>query len=393
MVIRTSAWDDALATGVASIDEQHYQMFALADELYHALKGHGSHNGTNVQEIIRKLADSANQHIEDEEKLMRSSGVDRRHFHHHEASHKDFINQASSMWSYQHSMASPADIVHNYWTAWLSYHILTDDMSLVRQLNRIKEGVSASVAFDEEVASQSFSREHLSLRRLYRVVTEQNLELANTNQLLEARVIERTRELEMVNRRLETLTRTDGLTGIANRTYFDERLKAEWNLARRNEHPICLLMMDIDFFKLFNDVYGYIEGDACLRGVSKAVAEGLYRPTDLLARYGGEEFVALLPNTTVEGARLVAERIQLRLKDRAIPHMDSAVSDRVTLSIGVSYMLPSTGGSVDDLVLGADVALYQAKRRGRNQVFVKTPVEAVRLVKTEKPASPPPSGN
>ena len=145
-------------------------------------------------------------------------------------------------------------------------------------------------------------------------------------------------------------------------------------------------LMDIDFFKAFNDVYGYIEGDACLRGVSKAAAEGLYRPTDLLARYGGEEFVALLPNTTVEGARLVAERIQLRLKDRAIPHADSAISDRVTISIGVAYMLPSAGGSVDDLVLGADVALYQAKRRGRNQVFVKTPVEAVRLVKTEKPA-------
>lgn len=393
MVIKTLAWDDAFTTGVASIDEQHHQLFNLVDELYHALKGEGSHNGTNVQEIIRKLADSANQHIEDEEKLMRSCGVDRRHISHHQSSHKDFITQASSMWSYQHSMASPADIVHNYWAAWLSYHILTDDMSLVRQLNRIKEGVSASLVFEEEAASQTVSKEHLALRRLYKVVTEQNLELANTNQLLEARVIERTRELEMVNRRLETLTRTDGLTGIANRTYFDERLRAEWNLARRNEQPICLLMMDIDFFKVFNDVYGYIEGDACLRGVSKAAAEGLYRPTDLLARYGGEEFVALLPNTTVEGARLVAERIQLRLKDRAIPHMDSAVSDRVTLSIGVSYMLPSTGGSVDDLVLGADVALYQAKRRGRNQVFVKTPVEAVRLVKTEKPASPPPSGN
>lgn len=384
--MKTLTWDDAFATGVASIDEQHHQMFALVDELSRALRGEGSHNGANVQEIIRKLAESANQHIEDEEKLMRSCGVDRRHFSQHEASHKDFINQASSIWSYQHSMASPADVVHNYWAAWLSYHILTDDMSFVRQLNRIQEGVSASTAFEEEAASRSVSKEHLLLRRLYSVITEQNLELANTNQLLEARVIERTRELEMVNRRLETLTRTDGLTGIANRTYFDERLRAEWNLARRNEQPICLLMMDIDFFKVFNDVYGYIEGDACLRGVSKAAAEGLYRPTDLLARYGGEEFVALLPNTTVEGARLVAERIQLRLKDRAIPHMESAVSDRVTLSIGVSYMLPSGGGSADDLVLGADVALYQAKRRGRDQVFVKTPVEAVRLVKTEKPA-------
>jgi diguanylate cyclase (GGDEF)-like protein/hemerythrin-like metal-binding protein len=384
--MKTLTWDDAFATGVASIDEQHHQMFALVDELSRALRGEGSHNGANVQEIIRKLAESANQHIEDEEKLMRSCGVDRRHFSQHEASHKDFINQASSIWSYQHSMASPADVVHNYWAAWLSYHILTDDMSLVRQLNRIQEGVSASAAFEEEAASRSVSKEHLLLRRLYSVITEQNLELANTNQLLEARVIERTRELEMVNRRLETLTRTDGLTGISNRQYFDERLKAEWNLARRNEQPISLLMMDIDFFKVFNDVYGYIEGDACLRGVSKAAAEGLYRPTDLLARYGGEEFVALLPNTSVEGARLVAERIQLRLKDRAIPHADSTVSDRVTLSIGISYMQPSAGGSVDDLVLGADVALYQAKRRGRNQVFVKPPAEAVRLVKTEKPA-------
>ncbi len=387
MADKTLAWSDALVTGVASIDDQHRQMFQLVADLYYALKGDGSHNGANVQEIFRALADTANQHIEDEEELMRSCGIDIRHLSHHEASHKDFINHASSMWGYQHAMASPADVVHDYWAAWLSFHILSDDMSLVRQLDRIREGVPAASAFEDDIPSRSISKEHLSLTRLYKVVAEQNLELANTNQLLEARVIERTRELEMVNRRLEILTRTDGLTGIANRAYFDERLKAEWNLARRNEQPICLLMIDIDFFKIFNDVYGYIEGDACLRGVSKAAAEGLFRPTDLLARYGGEEFVALLPNTTIEGARLVADRIQLRLKDRAIPHMESSVSDRVTVSIGVSCMTPNSGGSADDLVLGADVALYQAKRRGRNQVFVKNTVEAVRLVKkAENPA-------
>lgn len=176
-------------------------------------------------------------------------------------------------------------------------------------------------------------------------------------------------ELEAMARRLEVLSNLDGLTGLPNRRFFDETSRQEWRRARRQEKPLALLMIDIDFFKNFNDAYGHLEGDACLRSVARAVREALKRPADVPARFGGEEFVALLPDTDLEGARNIAEDIANRVRRLAIPHETSSVCEVVTVSIGVAAGLPRESAP-NALLAAADQALYRAKSEGRNRIMV-----------------------
>jgi diguanylate cyclase (GGDEF)-like protein len=174
-------------------------------------------------------------------------------------------------------------------------------------------------------------------------------------------------ELKRYRDVLEQLSTTDGLTGVANRRRFDEFLEREWSRARRNQTPISLIMQDIDFFKAFNDHYGHLAGDDCLRQVAHALATNVRRPADLVARYGGEEFVCLLPDTDEKGATWMANRFLETMNDLNIPHAYSEAADHVTLSMGVATLTPLVGQSPAGLVLRADQLLYEAKRNGRNQ--------------------------
>ena len=197
--------------------------------------------------------------------------------------------------------------------------------------------------------------------------------LITDNTILEQRVATQTVNLRQTNdrltetnQRLEALSREDGLTGLANRRSFDERLQMEWRRCRRECKPIALLMVDIDHFKRFNDAIGHPAGDGCLIAVADILKASVNRSTDLAARYGGEEFVLLLPATTGENARVVADRVQQQLAEADIEHPDSPLGPHVTLSIGIASVEPSAEN--DDaaaLVRAADNALYAAKRSGR----------------------------
>jgi diguanylate cyclase (GGDEF)-like protein/PAS domain S-box-containing protein len=167
---------------------------------------------------------------------------------------------------------------------------------------------------------------------------------------------------------LEALSATDGLTGIANRRRFDEFFEHEWRRCMREQLPLALVLMDIDFFKEFNDHYGHLEGDDCLRQVAGAVVSIVKRSGDLVARYGGEEFTCVLPNTDAHGAETVANRIRERMNDIGIPHHFSAAADHVTLSFGVAALIPQKEQNPSDLIQLADDFLYTAKQSGRNQV-------------------------
>lgn len=169
-------------------------------------------------------------------------------------------------------------------------------------------------------------------------------------------------------RDLQRLSALDGLTGIANRRHFDSALEREWRQAVRDDSSIALLLADIDFFKQYNDANGHQAGDQCLKEVARALGEAAHRPGDLVARYGGEEFVVLLTQTDGIGAAVVAQRIQERVAQLAIPHPDSAVSGHVTLSVGVCSVRPAQGMDSHLLVAAADAALYRAKRHGRNRI-------------------------
>lgn len=173
--------------------------------------------------------------------------------------------------------------------------------------------------------------------------------------------------LQEANENLARLSRTDGLTNLANRRHFDETLQSEWARHRREQQPLSLLMVDVDFFKRYNDTYGHQAGDQCLASVAAAIRSQVRRPADLAARYGGEEFAAILPNTVVAGGRHVAEHICAAVGKLAMPHSASAAADHVTVSIGVAGVVPGASDSAEDLLKRADQALYQAKEKGRNR--------------------------
>ena len=176
------------------------------------------------------------------------------------------------------------------------------------------------------------------------------------------------RELAEANQILQRLSSLDGLTGIPNRRRFDEVLKAEWQRAIRHSTSISLIMLDIDFFKLYNDTYGHQGGDECLKKVARILDESARRDTDLVARYGGEEFVVILPETGTKGAIDVAETMRANIERQNIPHEASKVSDHVTVSMGVATWVPERDSHPAQLIAMADQALYKAKENGRNQV-------------------------
>jgi diguanylate cyclase (GGDEF)-like protein/PAS domain S-box-containing protein len=175
--------------------------------------------------------------------------------------------------------------------------------------------------------------------------------------------------LEEYNRKLESLSITDGLTGIANRRHFDETLIQEYSRhTRRSESGLSLILLDIDYFKAFNDTYGHIKGDECLRKIGKVIAECAHRTTDMAARYGGEEFACILPDTDLDGAVSIAENIRRSIHALAIPHKGSKVADFVTASLGVITIHHTTQQSIEDILSQVDALLYRAKSSGRNRV-------------------------
>ena len=159
----------------------------------------------------------------------------------------------------------------------------------------------------------------------------------------------------------------DGLTGVSNRRYFDERLAAEWGRAVRQGEPLSLILLDVDFFKRFNDRYGHQAGDDCLRRVASAIKIGLKRASDQVARYGGEEFVCLLPSTDLAGAMQIAAEIGQAVFELQVEHADSSVAPVVTISLGVSSKRKDSDGSAAALLSLTDEQLYAAKAGGRHQ--------------------------
>jgi diguanylate cyclase (GGDEF)-like protein len=196
----------------------------------------------------------------------------------------------------------------------------------------------------------------------YQMVLSGNDEITD---LVEA-FIEFSQTIEEQKQRLEQLSMSDGLTGIANRRAFDIRLKHDLKLSNRQKSDVALLLMDIDCFKLYNDNYGHSAGDLCLKDVSKVISDSLQRDSDFVARYGGEEFVCVLPNTDAKGALEIAQHIIEKLKQAALPHKFSNVADYITMSIGIAVSEPNQVLTPEAIISRADKALYTVKKTGKN---------------------------
>jgi len=183
---------------------------------------------------------------------------------------------------------------------------------------------------------------------------------------------EKERQLNVVIQALELSSYQDALTQVPNRRSFDDAFHREWHRALRESNPISVILIDIDFFKQYNDFYGHLAGDDCLREVAQCLSKTLRRPTDVFARYGGEEFVAVLPSTNADGARIIAEKMRLTVASSGVEHKPSNISEVVSISLGIATTIPLIEHHPRKFIQTADSALYDAKRQGRNCVASKS---------------------
>ncbi len=376
--MQTFVWGEEFYTGIGAIDEQHHGLVNLFNKLSESLTETEGSGEAAVQVAFTQLMAYTKYHFSAEEALMRRENVDQRHIVLHLKLHDEFIEQVRAMWSARGALSNPAEVFLSFLTSWLCLHVLGVDQALSRQIAQIESGETSQHAYEMELLrprDKSVDAMVKALRNTYQVVSRLSLELMSANRFLEERVVARTTELEQANKalvvanqKLEVYSQTDGLLNIANRKFFDTRLYDEWNRAIREQYPIGLLMIDVDFFKHYNDHYGHLAGDACLQFVAKAVANKMVRAVDLLARYGGEEFVVVLPNTAIQGAYKFALTLCEAVAALKIPHAKSSVAEHVTVSIGVASILPDRNSTADRVVAAADQALYAAKQQGRNRV-------------------------
>jgi diguanylate cyclase (GGDEF)-like protein/PAS domain S-box-containing protein len=199
----------------------------------------------------------------------------------------------------------------------------------------------------------------LNARKIYRETNHSEMILIAIEDITERKKAEEQLKLHAL---------MDGLTGIANRRHFDNTLDLEWRRAMRSAKPISLIIVDVDYFKRFNDTYGHLAGDSCLRKIAHTIKDSLRRAGNFAARYGGEEFAVILPDTGADGAYLFAESLREKIENLNIDHSDSRAGKNVTVSMGVSTTVPEKDRFHDELISLADKALYQAKRAGRNRV-------------------------
>ncbi len=212
---------------------------------------------------------------------------------------------------------------------------------------------------------------------------KQAQEALNTVEYLHSCLKEANEQLQESNVKLQDLSTTDALTGIANRRKFEEVLDAEWRRAFRSGSPLTLIMIDIDSFKTFNDSYGHLEGDTCLKRVAAALQKHVQRAGDLVARYGGEEFVVLLPSRSASESSIHAEFLRSAVEELAIPHSGNGSNNVVTISLGVASIVPLEHLLTTDLIRLADRTLYSAKRAGRNRAMIGHEQSAMESRETE----------
>ena len=222
------------------------------------------------------------------------------------------------------------------------------------------------------VLEQEYYYDSLSLKAWFHIVAVKlNDGFAMTfRDISDRKQIELT--LQEANRRLAYQANVDSLTKIANRRRFDEYIVQEWSRCARERKYLSLILCDVDYFKAYNDTYGHQAGDNCLYEVAKAIERTVKRPGDVAFRYGGEEFAVILPHTEGQGAIQVAEEIHRQIHDLQIPHTSSGIGNTVSLSLGVSSIIPNARTSFHALVSAADNALYDAKLKGRDCVIYKS---------------------
>ena len=247
----------------------------------------------------------------------------------------------------------------------IAYRFIIDSVTRISDVARaVSYGQMLAIEQQPKIKELAIVTESINSMSLQLQASAYNIR--NLESRWEERIKETTRNLKQVNQELKRLANIDGLTQIYNRYYFDIALERLWQETITERGKISLIMCDVDNFKLYNDTYGHLMGDECLRQVARAIGDSVNRNRDIAARYGGEEFVIILPRTDSTGAMQIANKMNNTVAMLNIPHKASIVADRVTISCGVACMTPNPNASALDLIADADDALYRAKRQGKN---------------------------
>lgn len=359
-------WDKNFETGLREVDKQHHHLVNIVNE-FGALIAQDKVVLDDLETLFNELASYTQYHFAEEENLMATMRVDERHVKYHVAEHHGFLADVLDL---HQGMASgdqkTSEHLLNFLMSWLVYHILGSDMSLSRQIKAVANGKSSAEAYDAEGQGDDLGINLLlkSLNNLFHQVSERNKELRELNQLLEDKVLTRTRELSTANGQLQELASTDVLTGIANRRYAMSSLDKLWKESETNTAPLSCVMIDADGFKQINDNYGHDAGDLVLQVLAKELSNTV-RTDDLVCRLGGDEFLILCPATNRQGALQVANQIHERIAALTVKAGDGEWRGSVSVGVATKNSVMQQAG---ELIKLADRGVYAAKKAGRNCV-------------------------
>ncbi len=362
-------WDQCFVTELPTVDQQHRRLVDIINQ-FGALVTENELVLEDIEGVFQQLSDYAEQHFEDEEKLISQYGVDERHTSNHIREHQSFLQDVVSM----HASISEEnpDAARNllaFLTQWLTYHILGSDQDMARQIKAIETGSSPSDAYESREIGQDSAKEPLltALNELFQQVSARNKELVRVNQTLELKVAERTKELMELNLHLEELALTDALTGLPNRRHAIRWLKTLWSESLASNSSLSCMMIDADHFKEVNDTYGHDAGDEVLCQLAKTLQHSV-RNDDVVCRLGGDEFLIICPNTDNKGGMIVAELTRDAVSNLRVPTGETTWKGSVSIGLATrSYDMQDH----EDLIRAADTSVYQAKRDGKN--CVRTP--------------------
>ncbi len=360
-------WDTHFVTGLAEVDKQHHHLVDVINRFGEMLTQAEGVAFNDIEKVFGELAAYAQYHFAEEESLMHKTGIDPRHLEHHRHEHINFLQEVTNM----HAGISPENLetakpLLKFLIYWLAYHILGSDQAMAKQIVAIQSGQSAAAAYNAEERMKEGAVEPLlhALNGLFRQVSERNRELLQLNQTLEARVAERTNELAIANRQMEAIALTDVLTGLPNRRHAMRCLGLAWDESTKDNTPLACMMIDADGFKQINDNYGHDAGDEVLRQLSRNLQYAV-RTDDIVCRLGGDEFLVICPNTTLDGAMRLAEKLRLAI---AALHVPAGKGEwHGSISIGVAGRKAAMG-NLEELIKAADEGVYLAKKNGRNCV-------------------------
>lgn len=364
--MQTFEWTDRYVTDLSTVDAQHQHLVKLINRLGRSLSDNQLHHG-QIEQLFGELAEYAKFHFDEEEKLMRETGVDERHIQKHEQAHRHFLSDVGALIAAGEGAAEESGSgVLDFLIHWLGYHILGQDQDMGEQIKAVRAGVAPEQAYAEHERQQDAAIEPLmgALNQLVQQLSARNRDLVELNHTLEDRVAQRTEELQKANQELKALSLTDVLTGLPNRRHAMLLLDTLWQESEKTGRPVAALMIDADNFKEVNDTHGHDAGDMVLIELGRVLKDSV-RSDDLIFRLGGDEFLALCPATDFAGAMQVGETLQARVAQMRVPTGDGFWKS--SISVGVAVRSEDMQ-DFDALIKQADAGVYQAKSAGRNCV-------------------------